>query len=171
MRRPLFFVTAIAVSTVALFAFTSTKPATPKKFARTEKSRVDRGRYIIATAACNDCHTPGYIEKDGDVPESEWLKGNQLGFKGPWGTSYPLNLRLLISNFTEREWITFAKTTKGLPPMPWFNLHAMSDSDLGAVYAYVRTLQPLGEPAPSPLPPGEEPQGPYIDFSVHVPGQ
>ncbi len=38
-------------------------------------SDVDAGRYLVQVAGCNDCHTEGYIETEGAVPESEWLKG------------------------------------------------------------------------------------------------
>jgi hypothetical protein len=39
--------------------------------------------------------------------------------------------------------------------MPSFNLNRMSEDDLRAVHAFVRSLQPLGEPAPDYVPPGQ----------------
>lgn len=48
---------------------------------------VERGRYLVKTSGCNDCHTAGYAESGGNVPEKEWLSGNQLGWCGPWGTT------------------------------------------------------------------------------------
>ena len=57
---------------------------------------VERGRYLIATSGCNDCHTPGYSESGGTLPAHHWLVGAPLGFQGPWGTTYPTNLRLLV---------------------------------------------------------------------------
>ena len=36
---------------------------------------------------CNDCHTGGYLEKTGAVPERERLTGDTLGWQGPWGTT------------------------------------------------------------------------------------
>jgi hypothetical protein len=32
--------------------------------------------------------------------------------------------------------------------MPWWNLRATSDTDLAAMYFYLRSLQPVGEPVP-----------------------
>ena len=32
--------------------------------------------------------------------------------------------------------------------MPWFNLHAMSDGDLRAIYRYVKNAGPAGNPPP-----------------------
>jgi mono/diheme cytochrome c family protein len=58
---------------------------------------IERGRDISATSGCNDCHTPGYAEHGGAVPQSQWLVGCPVGFQGPWGTTYPLSLSLSLS--------------------------------------------------------------------------
>ncbi len=126
LRRSL----AIVVSTAALAA------AGAVISAATQVRDVERGRYLSIIGGCNDCHTPGYLEKSGAVPES------------------------LMS---EAEWLTHARAARR-PPMPWFNVRAMSDADLGALYAYLRSLGPGGEPAPAYVPPGEHVATPYIDF-------
>ena len=55
-----------------------------------------RERYLITIAGCNDCHTPNYPQSGGKTPEKEWLTGDALGWRGPWGTTYAPNLRLSI---------------------------------------------------------------------------
>ncbi len=50
------------------------------------------------------------------------------------------------------------------PPMPWFNLRAMSDEDLKAIYAYLKHLGPAGQPAPQYVPPSQTPRGPFVQF-------
>src|SRR5512143_4051531 len=62
---------------------------------------VARGRYVIATSGCNDCHTPGYMANGGTSPEQDWLKGDTLGWQGPWGTTYAPNLRLYFASIDE----------------------------------------------------------------------
>ncbi|OYY80955.1 MAG: hypothetical protein B7Y33_02640, partial [Hydrogenophilales bacterium 16-62-9] len=57
---------------------------------------IRHGRYLIATSGCNDCHTPGFMPNAGKVAESEWMTGDSMGWQGPWGTTYPSNLRLLV---------------------------------------------------------------------------
>jgi mono/diheme cytochrome c family protein len=123
-----------------------------------------RGRYLVRIAGCNDCHTAGYAMANGNVPESEWLKGDQLGWQGPWGTTYPPNLRLYMKNLGETQWLAAARALKARPPMPNVNVASMSDADLRAIYRYVKSLAPLGDPAPAYLPPGQEAKGPVVKF-------
>ena len=68
-----------------------------------ESNSIDRGRYIVKIAGCNDCHTSGYAQTGGQVPEKQWLTGDQIGWRGPWGTTYPGNLRLFMQNLSEDQ--------------------------------------------------------------------
>ena len=128
-----------------------------------DKRQIDRGRYLATIGGCNDCHTPHYMERDGRIPEAEWLTGSAMGFQGPWGTTYPANLRLIAQNMTEAQWIARARAPMR-PPMPWFNLAKMSDADLRALHRYLRSLGPKGEPAPAYVQPGAIVKTPYISF-------
>jgi mono/diheme cytochrome c family protein len=125
---------------------------------------IARGRYLIAIAGCNDCHTPNFPQAGGKVPEKDWLTGDALGWRGPWGTTYAPNLRLYMQGLKEGEWVKKAKTLSTRPPMPWFNLHRMTNADLRAIYRYVRHLGPAGKPAPQYVPPDRTPSGPYVQF-------
>ncbi|TIM60269.1 MAG: cytochrome c, partial [Mesorhizobium sp.] len=89
---------------------------------------------------CNDCHTPNYLETAGNVPEDRWLIGDSLGFNGQWGTTYPTNLRQLLRTMGEDDWVRSARTIETRPPMPWFNLRAMTEADLRAIHRYVLSL-------------------------------
>ena len=63
----------------------------------------------------------------------------------PWGTTYPVNLRLYMQKLTEAQWLQTAKSLQTRPPMPWFAVHA--DDRCGparASTAYVRHLGPAG---------------------------
>ncbi|WP_207389133.1 c-type cytochrome [Marinobacter halodurans] len=125
---------------------------------------IRHGRYLTQIAGCNDCHTPGYAMSGGNVPDSAWLTGDSLGWRGPWGTTYPSNLRLTMQSLTEEQWLTLARTTQFRPPMPWFSLRDMSDQDLRAIYQFIRHQGPAGQPAPAYVPPDQEPRGPYVQF-------
>jgi mono/diheme cytochrome c family protein len=126
-------------------------------------SDAERGRYLVQIGGCNDCHTAGYLESAGRVPEPQWLTGGRVGYKGPWGITYAPNLRLLLQGMSEDEWMQRAgKPVR--PPMPWFNLKAMTKSDRRALYHYIHNLGPAGTPAPSYVPPGGTADAPYVDL-------
>jgi mono/diheme cytochrome c family protein len=130
-------------------------------------AQVARGRYLITISGCNDCHTPGYLQSGGRTAEGEWLVGSNVGYQGPWGTTYASNLRLAIGGMSEAQWIAHARKER-LPPMPWFNLRAMTDRDLAAVYAFVRSLGPAGTAAPAYVAPGGKVATPYFVFVPQV---
>jgi len=123
----------------------------------------EHGRYLVVAGGCNDCHTPGYPEAAGKIPPEKWLTGNAVGFQGPWGTSYPVNLRLFVQGVSEKDWLARVRQPMR-PPMPWFNLREMKDADLVAMYRYIRALGPAGEPAPAAAAPGVKVTTPYIEF-------
>lgn len=136
----------------------------------TAASTVDAGRYLVKIGGCNDCHTPGFAMTGGASPtESEWLTGDGVGFSGPWGVSYPANLRLSFQNMDEAQFIEMSRAGQGRPPMPWPSLQAMSDKDLKAIYAYIKSLGPKGEMAPAALSPGVAPDRPHIPFIPQMP--
>lgn len=128
-----------------------------------ETVAVERGRYLARTAGCNDCHTPGYAGNNGNVDERNWLVGDSVGWQGPWGTTYPINLRLFVQNLTPEQWLVVARQP-ARPPMPWFALRDMTDGDLLAIYHYVRALGPAGQPAPAWIPPGQPTATPVVKF-------
>ena len=99
------------------------------------------------------------------------LGESHLGLRGPWGTTYPTNLRLSLSKMTEDQWVKYAKAPKTRPPMPWFNLNQWTDTDLRAFYQYVRHLGPAGAAAPQPLAPDKEPKPPFIQWPAPPPGK
>jgi mono/diheme cytochrome c family protein len=160
----LFVLVALAAPGGSLFAGEPGPAAAPKPAAASAKD-VGRGRYIAIIGGCNDCHTAGYAPADGKVPESQWLKGDPgLGFRGPWGTTYASNLRIVAASMTENDWVKFARELKTRPPMPWFTLNQMTSSDLRALYRFIRQLGPPGEKVTAFVPPDKEPEGPVLQW-------
>jgi mono/diheme cytochrome c family protein len=129
-----------------------------------ENKLIAHGRYISQIGGCNDCHTSDFLLSGGEVPEKLWLAGSAFGWRGPWGTTYPPNLRLLAGTLTEKQWVSLAKTLRARPPMPWFDLNIMKERDLRALYSFMKYLGPGGKPAPAYVPPDKEPNTPYALF-------
>jgi mono/diheme cytochrome c family protein len=154
------FVSAVIAAQPAVaqpVAAAAAKPAAGDKL-------IDRGRYLAKIAGCNDCHTPAYMPLQGRVPEAQWLTGDPMGWRGPWGTTYSVNLRLYMQALTEDEWLRKAATLEARPPMPWYVFRQMTKDDLRAIYRFIRHLGPAGEPAPAYVPPDKEPKPPYATF-------
>jgi len=129
-------------------------PASAENFADT----LARGRYMIVTGHCNNCHTAGYQQSAGKVPDKDWLTGRDIGHRGPWGTTYPANLRINVNKMSEAEWVAYASTLKARPGMPTWSLRDTSPDDLRAMYQFIKSLGPSDIPSRPALPPGEEPK-------------
>jgi hypothetical protein len=92
---------------------------------------------------------------------------------GPWGVSFAINLTpdtsTGLGEWTEQSFIQAMRTGKHqgqpngrdiLPPMPWSNFGQMTDSDLKAVWAYLRSIPPIKNQVPLPEPPVSGPPMP-----------
>lgn len=83
---------------------------------------------------------------------------------GPWGVSFAYNLtpdmKTGIGSWPEEMFIQTLRTGKFmamsrdiLPPMPWQGIGQMTDDDLKAIFAYLKSLPPINNPIPAPIPP------------------
>lgn len=162
--RTLPLVSMVACLAMPVATTAADTPATSSEKAAQAK-QIERGRYLVAIMGCNDCHTQDFHARgDFKVPEGERLTGGKLGWRGPWGTTYPANLRLYFHSITESGWLAVAKEVQRRPPMHNFSLNVMTASDARAMYRYLRHLGPAGAEAPVALPPGKEAPKPYVQF-------
>jgi hypothetical protein len=84
-------------------------------------------------------------------------------FSGPWGTSFARNLTpdsaTGLGTWTEAYFIKVLRTgIRGngeplRPLMPWEWYRQLTDDDLKAMFAYLRTLPPISNAVPEDLPP------------------
>jgi hypothetical protein len=118
---------------------------------------VQYGKYVATAASCGDCHTP--FEK-GSFDMSKFLAGGRA-FAMPGGTLTSVNLtpdaetgigtwtkEIFLNKFRAyrdsayaHRKIDFMKDFSTI--MPWSVYAGMTDQDLGAIYEYLRTLQPI----------------------------
>lgn len=101
------------------------------------------------------------------LPEGPWigsLGATNTAWAGPWGVSFTANLtpddETGTGRWSEEEFMDTIRSGRHLgrgrqilPPMPWFNYAQMSDEDLAAVYAYLRTIPAISNRVPYPVPP------------------
>lgn len=146
-------------------------PAGAAPTAKMSRQSVAHGRKLVNIGGCHDCHTPGWAEHGGHAPKELLLVGGGMAFQGPWGTTYPINLRLFVQSMTVGQWIHVVRTTKARPLMPWWGFRDMSDYDLASIYYYIRSLGPAGKPAHAYVPPGETAPPPYLKLVVPQPSR
>jgi mono/diheme cytochrome c family protein len=168
---------SILLPTLAALTLAACQQATPQAEARTNAAAtapsdaelLARGEYLAKIGGCNDCHTPGYAETGGKVPKAQWLVGSPLGWHGPWGTTYPANIRLKVQDMDEAKWMDYTANLHTRPPMPDFAIRDMTETDRRAIYRFVRSLGPAGQAAPAYLPPDQKPNPPYVDWVLPPP--
>ncbi|HZO95523.1 MAG TPA: hypothetical protein VFB22_17375 [Candidatus Baltobacteraceae bacterium] len=169
LLRPLLLASGAALAFVAVHLASASADIRPHVVA---DDPVAAGRFLVNYGGCNDCHTAGMMEGRALPPESERLLGSRLGFAGPWGVTYPPNLRLVVSSMSPDGWTALIANPGpvGKPPMPWKSLRSLSPGDQLAIYAYLRSLGPGGSSTPADVPPGQAPTTPYLNFTPTMPG-
>jgi mono/diheme cytochrome c family protein len=94
-------------------------------------------------------------------PAGPWIwhgTGTNTAFAGPWGVTYAINLTPHthgLSVWTEEMFIKAMRTGKHMgesrpimPPMPWPSFGQMTDADLRAMFAYLKTIPPVNNVVP-----------------------
>jgi mono/diheme cytochrome c family protein len=151
---------------------TTTATNTSEPAAMTAGQQVARGRYLATTMGCVDCHTPGTLFGAPDTTRT--LAGSEMGWTGPWGTTYARNLtpdiETGIGSWTEAQIETALRTgvrpdgSPILPPMPWPNLTQMDEADMDALIAYLKSIPAVKHANPPVLPPGQTGTLPALVF-------
>ena len=81
---------------------------------------------------------------------------------GPWGTSFTSNLspdpETGTGAWNEELFIRILRTGKFmgagrdiLPPMPWYDFAKLTDPDLKAIFAYLKSLKPIKNQVPAAI--------------------
>lgn len=152
---------------------------------------VERGRYLVHSFGCLDCHTPlkpGPHGPEPDesrmfsghpaelamppapkLPEGPWLvsvAATNTAWAGPWGVSFTANLtpdkETGLGNWTAQDFVDTIRSARHmgrgrpiLPPMPVQALANMTDEDLRAIFAYLRTVPAVKNRVPQPVEPAD----------------
>ena len=124
-----------------------------------------RGKYLSIVGGCIDCHTPGTFYGAQDTTRN--LSGSELGWTGPWGTTYPRNLtpdpETGLGKYSAEDIVRAIRAGQRLdgsamlPPMPWPNYAQMTDEDLLALATYLKAIPAVSHKVPDRLAPGIKP--------------
>ncbi|MCG6922642.1 MAG: cytochrome c [Acidobacteria bacterium] len=108
---------------------------------------VERGEYLLRTAACHHCHTPQ--DSQGRFLTPLDMAGGFV-LESPVGAAAATNLTPHATGllYDEAGFLLVMRTGQAgaaemSPVMPWAYYRSMTDEDLKAIYAYLRTLEPV----------------------------
>lgn len=104
-----------------------------------------------------------------ELPPGPWIAtvgATMTAWAGPWGTSFTANLTPDVETglgaWTWEQFRDAIRTGRHLgrgrpilPPMPWQYYANLTDEDLRAVFAYLRSIPAVSNRVPEPLPPAE----------------
>lgn len=133
LQRTLSWIAPVTLAAAAL----SSHPAMAED---KQAAKLERGKYLVSTSACNDCHTPWHIGPSGPEPDmSRMLSGHPENFSitapaslsgpwmvaasptntawsGPWGVSFTANLtpdpETGLGKWTEATFIQTIRTAR-----------------------------------------------------------
>ena len=119
--------------------------------------RVKYGEYLVTIASCEHCHTPQV--RGQPVAGFEYAGGWLM--RGPWGEVTTANITpdpSGISYYDEALFLQvirtgYVKARKLSSIMPFGDYKNLSDDDLKAIFAYLRTLRPVKHRVDNTAPP------------------
>jgi mono/diheme cytochrome c family protein len=132
---------------------------------------VERGKYLVGIMDCTACHTSGTLA--GKPDPAKYLAGSDIGFEIPdLGIFYPPNLTpdhaTGLGAWSEQDIVTALRTgtrpdgRELAPIMPWRSYAALTDGDVHAIAAYLKSLQPVQHAVPPLTGPSEKAPAPYL---------
>jgi mono/diheme cytochrome c family protein len=132
---------------------------------------VERGRYLVRITGCHDCHSPkvqgmtpnldlslsgrpATTQLPSETKSEVHASPDLTAWTGPWGYSVASNLTPdpatgIGTRYNEASFIATMRTGKKpngtpiMPPMPSEVYQNMTDDDLKAIFAYLRTVKPI----------------------------
>ncbi|MEP7273039.1 MAG: c-type cytochrome [Acidobacteriota bacterium] len=133
------------------------QPITTEIAVRDLSNPIDRGEYLTTQASCADCHTPRVQGRP--IPGLAFAGG--FAFNEPIGPVVSANITpdpSGISFYDENMFVTMMRTgqvgaRKLNPTMPFSGYGGMTDEDLKAILAYLRTLTPVSHRVDNTEPP------------------
>jgi hypothetical protein len=119
---------------------------------------VKRGAFLVSLIGCADCHTPVDDHRN-RIPGMDFGGGQIV--PTPWSTVASANLTPDPTGIPYYDDALFIKAMRtgavGARElnsiMPWMVLANMTDQDLGAMFAYLKTLKPVAHRVDNSLPP------------------
>ena len=156
--------------------------ARPGTYAPADRERVVRGEYLVELLGCGACHTDGALHGEPDPDRS--LAGSHVGiaYTSPLDVRYPgivyppnitPDMKTGIGGWSDRQVANAIRAGIGrhgsrrIAMMPWQGYAILSDEDVSAIVAYLRSLEPVRHEVPAEVRPGERAGSPFVYFGFY----
>ncbi|MDH4124909.1 MAG: c-type cytochrome [Gammaproteobacteria bacterium] len=142
----------------------------------------ERGEYLVELLGCGACHTDGALVGEPNFERS--LAGSQVGiaWNNPLGDRYPAvvyppnitpDIETGIGKWSDQQIANAIRAGLGrhgerrIAAMPWQGYATISDSDIVAITAYLRSIEPVAHRVPDEVAPGQRATAPFVYFGVY----
>jgi len=147
-----------------------------------DRDRVERGAYMVELLGCGSCHTNGAFKGSPDTERALAGSNTGIAFTSPLGEEfpgivYPPNItpddETGIGTWSDRQIVNAIRAGVGrhgdrrIVSMPWRGLAALTDDDVDAVVAYLRSINPIRHTVPNEVAPGQLATSPFVYFGVY----
>ncbi len=133
--------------------------------ASADDAQVARGKYLVSITGCSDCHTPGGMLGSPDM--KRYLGGSDVGFAVPGagvfvGPNLSPDKATGLGAWTDAQIaaaIREGKTPSGRelsPVMPWPGFAHLSNDDVAAIVAFLKSLPAVDNKVPGPFKPTDK---------------
>ncbi|NIL94169.1 MAG: c-type cytochrome [Woeseiaceae bacterium] len=144
--------------------------------------QVQRGEYLVELLGCGACHTDGALEGVPDFDKS--LAGSRIGiaYNNPLGIDkpgvlYPPNItpdeETGIGTWSDTQIERAIRAGLGrhagrrIAVMPWQGYAKITQEDVDAIVAYLRSIKPVRHKVPDEVLPGKTAEYPFVYFGVY----
>lgn len=154
----------------------------PGRYSPIDRDMIDRGEYLVELLACGSCHTNGAFNGVPDM--SRPLAGSDTGIA--WtsplesahpGVVYPSNItpdeETGIGKWSDTQIANAIRAGVGrhggrrIATMPWQAYAKMTEDDVDAIVAYLRSIKPIKHKVPDSVNVGEKAHKPFVYFGVY----
>ena len=154
----------------------------PGNFAPENLFQVEHGGYLVELLGCGSCHTDGALEGVPDFDRA--LAGSRIGiaYSNPLGTDrpgiiYPANLtpdeETGLGEWSDIEIERAIRAGLGrhsgkqVAAMPWRGYTRLTQEDMAAIVAYLRSIKPVSHKVPDEVLAGDKAEYPFVYFGVY----
>lgn len=154
----------------------------PGSYAPADRQKVAHGEYLVELLACGACHTHGALIGEPDAERG--LAGSRIGiaFINPLGDDkpgivFPPNITpdmdTGIGGWSDAQIGNAIRAGKGryanrsIVVMPWPGYARLSQGDVAAMVAYLRSIEPVEHLVPNRVLPGQQTDELFVYFGVY----